>query len=176
MHRRGPRRLYVGQDPLEARAVPKNIVRGTLPERIIYRTLIEIFHFIEGADFDFQSSLQGGRMELGGIVADFLFPTLKIVLQVQGPTHFEYMRMAKDQEQMGALLEMGYVTYEIQENDIYNEFKLEDILRSIFNLSTGSGNAGIVDSLGNMADDLYAIAVEIRDKLNAWDWGYGYGR
>jgi hypothetical protein len=166
----------VGEDPLEARAVPKSMVRGTLPERILYRTLVHIFHFVENVDFDFQSSLQGGRMELGGIVADFLFPILKIVLQVQGSTHMEYMRMAKDQEQMGALLEMGYVTYELWENDIYNEYKLEDLLRGIFNLSTGSGNAGIVDNLDNMGDELYALAIEIRDKLRGWDWGYGYSR
>src|SRR3990167_2754607 len=87
LHRRGPRREDVGGDPREARAVSEEEVRGTLPERIFYLALIRVLHFMPDADFDFQSSLQGGRLEFGGIVADFLFPEQRIIVNVQGPTH-----------------------------------------------------------------------------------------
>ena len=53
--------------------MPKEQVNGTLPERILYLALIRVMHFSPNADFDFQSSQEGGRLELGGLVADFLF-------------------------------------------------------------------------------------------------------
>jgi len=130
----------VGEDPLEARAVPHGLVRGTLPERILYKALVDLLHFVPGFDFDHQTSLQGGRMELGGIVADFLFQYLKIAIQVQGPTHTEYFRTVKDAEQQGALNELGYTVYYIWEDDIYDEMKLENWLRRVFNWAEGSGN------------------------------------
>lgn len=128
LHRRGIYRPRVGIDPLEARAVPKEQVRGTLPERIIYKYLIDNF---PGLEFDFQSSLSGGRLELGGIVADFIFPKFMLVLQVQGPTHNDFLRARKDEEQFMILKQMGYEVYPIWEDEIYDEYKLENIMRSL---------------------------------------------
>jgi len=133
MHRRGPGgRPHVGLDALEARAVPHGLVRGTLPERILYAALVAQLHFVPDVDFDFQSSLQGGRIQFGGIVVDFLFFHLKLAIQVQGPTHTEYIRIKKDQEQMLALQEMGYDVVFIDENDIYDEAKFDQWLRKTF--------------------------------------------
>lgn len=121
IHRRGPARPWMGTSPLEMRAISREERRGTLPERIILKYLTENMNFVEGADFDFQSSLQGGRIDTGGIVADFLFYNLRIVINPLGPTHDEFLRMKKDQEQIDALTAMGYQVYMIPEEDVYNE-------------------------------------------------------
>lgn len=142
LHRRGVRRPKVGEDPLEARAVSKSSVRGTLPERIVYKYLTNNLKMVAGADFDFQSSQSGGRLELGGLVADFLFPYMRIVIQVQGPTHTEYLRGKKDEEQRAILQDMGYRVFDIYELDIYNESRLDDWMRKTFALTfaTTSGD------------------------------------
>ena len=77
MHRRGPGGMpkTLEGDPDEARAVSESVIKGTLPERIIYAELIKR-QFVPGIDFTFQSSAEGGRTELGGIVVDFLFEFL----------------------------------------------------------------------------------------------------
>jgi len=142
LHRRGPTRPREGQDPLEARAVSKYAVKGTLPERIVYKYLVDRLKLVSGIDFDFQSSLLGGRLELGGIVADFLFPLLKIVIQVQGPTHDTFLRRAKDIEQVGNLTEMGYLVFEITDEIIYNEYLFEEWMRRAFGLANGVGGSG----------------------------------
>lgn len=165
-HRRGVRRPYVGGDLLEARAVPHGQVRGTLPERIVYRALMEVVHLIPGPDFDMQSSLQGGRIELGGIVADFIFPLLRMVIQVQGPTHTEYLRVQKDREQTLALEEMGYQVYNIWEDTIYDEYKLEDWLRKTFGWNhSGGGFQG--EPLGDYMGQFHTYG-EITDD-GEWD-------
>ena len=54
LHLRGPRREQVGLDQLEARAVPHEKVRGTLPERIMFKYLTDVLHWVEGVHFSFQ--------------------------------------------------------------------------------------------------------------------------
>lgn len=146
LHRRGPKRTDVGADPLEERAVSKEQVHGTLPERIMYLALIRVMHFVPNADFDFQSGLEGGRIELGGIVADFLFPNLKIIINPLGPTHDHFLQSQKDKEQRGILEEMGYTYWEVEDDIVYNEFSLEDWLRRHFGLASGRGGGGISGS------------------------------
>jgi hypothetical protein len=140
-HRRGllKGRPKVGEDPQEMRAIPKSLVKGTLPERIVYKTLLE-FHFVPDIDFDFQSSQEGGRLEIGGLVADFLFRYLMLVIQVQGPTHQELNRIRKDQEQTSILAEMGYQVVEISQELILNQNAYEDYMRSLFNLGRNLSN------------------------------------
>ena len=142
LHRRGPRRVKVGEDPLEARAVKKETVKGTLPERIVYKALINVLHFQPDADFTFQSSQQGGRLELGGIVADFLFDYIKLIIRVQGPTHTRFLRQAKDEEQRMALEEMGFLVKDLWDYTIYDEYRLEDWLRRCFGLASTRGGGG----------------------------------
>jgi len=144
LHRRGPQRPTVGVDPNEARAVPETQVRGTLPERVMLKFIIEKLHFGYGSDFTFQSSLQGGRLELGGVVADFVFPVMKIVIRVQGPTHGTYIRMRKDDEQREILESMGFTVWDIETETILNEYALEEWARRHFNLyHAGGGAAGV---------------------------------
>jgi len=131
-HKRGLRRIKIGEDVREARAVSKAAVRGTLPERIVYKYLLFPLRMKAGIDFDFQSSLQGGRLELGGIVADFLFPNSMMVLQVQGPTHEEHLRMRKDSEQRLILSEMGFTVVDLDDDLIYNEPQFKNTMHRLF--------------------------------------------
>lgn len=142
LHRRGVRRPKIGEDPLEARAVSKDYVRGTLPERIVYLYLTDRLKMASGIDFTFQSSLQGGRLELGGIVADFVFPLLKMIIQVQGPTHDTFLRIRKDQEQVNTLTSMGFLVLELLDETIYNEYLFEEWMRRAFGLANGIGGSG----------------------------------
>lgn len=142
LHKRGPRRAKVGEDPLEARAVPHDYIKGTLPERIVYYYLTNYLKFHAGIDFDFQSSMEGGRMQLGGLVVDFLFPYMRIIIQVQGPTHDTFLRKAKDNQQIDDLAKMGFTVYELEDSIIYDEFLLEEWMRRTFSLPAGVGGSG----------------------------------
>lgn len=145
MHRRGLSRPQIGEDPLEARAVPHSLIRGTLPERIIYKSLVKEFHLIDNVDFLFQSSLQGGRIDTGGIVADFIFPYLHLVINPTGPTHSEYIRMWKDDEQTMALADMGYDQYLIPEEKVYDEAYLSNWLRRLLGWMHTGGSVGTIN-------------------------------
>ena len=143
VHRRGLYRPYVGQNQLEARAVPPGVINGYLTERIIYAALVNLFHFVPGVDFNFQSSVDGGRLELGGLVADFLFPYLRIVINPLGPQHYQFRNMKKDEEQIQVLAEMGYQAFLIDQEVTFDEFKLEEFLRRVFGgLGSSGGDAG----------------------------------
>lgn len=136
-HRRGVRRTQVGIDPLEARAIPRERLAGTLPERIVYAYLTERLGFRHGVDFDFQSSVAGGRLELGGIVADFLFPLMRIIINPLGPTHDTFERQIKNEEQISELMARGFEVFMIPDDDVYNEYTFEEIMRRIFALPGG---------------------------------------
>lgn len=142
IHRRGPKRDRVGEDPNEARAVPHDQVRGTLPERIEYKYLTDILNFSPIDDFDFQSSLDGGRLEFGGIVADFIFEWMKIIIRVQGPTHSDFLRFRKDEEQLMALEEMGYTVYDIEVSALADAYQTDEVNRKIFSLGPKGGGGG----------------------------------
>lgn len=131
LHRRGVRRPWVGQDPLETRAVSEASVRGYLNERIVYKWLL-VNHLRPGSDFDYQSSREGGRLELGGMVVDFLFPFMKIALNVLGPGHEGVLRNRKDQEQAQALLEMGFTPIEVDTYTIASQAVFDVFMRRIF--------------------------------------------
>ena len=129
LHRRGTSgRTQVGPDQEEARAVSKSVIQGTLPERIVYAELIKR-GYVPGIDFDFQSSAEGGRNELGGLVVDFVFEFLRIALRVQGPTHDEHIRIAKDREQESILMSMGFHVLDLDTEVIASAFLLEQWFR-----------------------------------------------
>lgn len=136
IHRRGGRSGREGVN-LEYRA--KQGVKGTLPERILYKSL-ELRGWVAGVDFDFQSSLQGGRLELGGILADFMFPRLRLIIQVQGPTHSQYLRFRKDEEQKDALSEKGFSVLEVDDDVCLDFSALDQWLRR--NLDVIRGGVG----------------------------------
>ena len=141
VHRRGVYRPKVGEDPLEARAVKS--VEGYLHERIVYKFMVHRLRLIPEVDFTFQSSQFGGRLELGGIVVDFLCEHMRIALRVQGPTHEEYLRIAKDDEQMQTLQDMGYQVEDLTIAQIRDPHTFENEMFRIFGLhARGGGGFG----------------------------------
>lgn len=151
-HRRGLRRKKVGGDPLEMRAVSELRVKGSLPERIVYQALVWM-RMSPATDFDFQSSQQGGRLELGGLVADFLFHHKRMVIQVQGPTHEGPMRQRKDEEQEDILADMGFNVHYITDTEIYNQATLWRRLRQIFNFGPSGGGGGLDQAMTTISPD-----------------------
>lgn len=172
-HRRGIHRPQVGIDPLEARAVPESQVRGWLHERIVWLYLAQQLHLVPGIDFDFQSSQQGGRIELGGLVVDFLFPLIKIVIQVQGPQHYATLGQKKDEEQAQILAEMGYTVYYLDIKVIEDEMRFEEWMKRLFGLWHGMGGSvpAVMDQTPKeeltqaQIDALFGHLVDIEDWL-----------
>ena len=128
IHRRPSGRPDVALDPRELRAVPLSKIRGTLPERIFYKQLRKR-RLSPDRDFDFQSSLLGGRLQLGGIVADFLFPLWRLIVRIQGPTHTTRVQFLKDQQQTQLLVDMGWTVYDLPDEIVYDMMALETWMR-----------------------------------------------
>ena len=151
LHKRGvPGRKYVGVDPAdELRAIPESMVTGNLPERIIYMELVKR-GYVEGIDFSFQKSAEGGRNELGGIVADFVMEFHRIILQVDGPTHDTHIRKAKDREQESVLVSMGFSVLHLRTQVIDNPLMLEQWFRR--HLDPGVVN--ILDPFDTFVDEV----------------------
>lgn len=138
IHRRGLNvDDYRAPDPREAWATPQSEMpmKGTLPERVVHKSLTDR-HLI----FDFQSSLFGGRIELGGLVADFIIQfRTQVVIRVQGLFwHGELDRETgnlitgeisqgrRDDEQRAILEELGYEVLDFWENVADDEFLVDN--------------------------------------------------
>lgn len=112
--------VYYGtaEDKLEKAALQG--VPGTLPERIIWKWLLDKDYLFVG-----QYAESGGNMVVGGAVVDFL------VYDIAGkPTAMRIMgdywhgpkfpqRQARDDEQYYRLVSMGYLVVDLWEHDIY---------------------------------------------------------
>ena len=170
LHRRGPKRPVVGEDPLEARAVSESSVTGFLSERIVYKWLLGA-RLHPNVDFDFQSSMNGGRLELGGMVVDFIFPRLMIALRIQGPTHLEVLRMRKDQEQRQILEQMGYKVYDLDLPTILNEMEFNNFMRNML-FNERAGGRTVMEMITTQADEGYEQRIwqETDEKLGDISW------
>ena len=163
LHKRGVYRPLIGEDPLEARATPKTRIRGTLPERIVHKWLISKMHLVEGTDFTFQSSMQGGRMQLGGIVVDFLFEIEMFYINVQGPTHGGFLRGRKDEEQESIMADMGYQAYYLSLEEIYDESTFDMKMRRIFHILGSQG--GSASAASHSRDETVPLDVHGVDEI-----------
>ena len=104
-------------------------IQGTLPELVVYQWLTR-----RGYQFDFQTSLMGGRLELGGAVADFVIFDLDpggiAVWRVQGEHWHAGNRdkEEKDRAQRETLLRQSYmgqpvtVVIDLWEQDLYDHY------------------------------------------------------
>jgi very-short-patch-repair endonuclease len=99
-------------------------VKGSLQERIVYQKILD-YGFLDGIDFTFQSQQLGGRLELGGLVADFLFPTIMVIVQVQSYWHQVGNDIRqRDADQETILTKMGYYVLELWPTTIEDDIQL----------------------------------------------------
>lgn len=136
LRRRRLRAKESRQEELEKRAVSKDRVLGTLPERIVYRELLR-----RRVSFDFQSSLLGGRARLGGMVADFIIylPMITIILRVQTKAfHTSHADRLKDDEQKAVIESLrdpvtgkNYIVYDLWDYIVYDEARLRNWLNRL---------------------------------------------
>ena len=134
LRKRGLRRPV--EDDLERRAVSKERVIGTLPERIIYKELLR-----RRITFDFQSSLLGGRQKLGGMVADYILylPLGTIILRIQTQYfHTTHEAKLKDDEQRAVLESLRdpisgkyFIVYDVWDYIVYDADRLNDWLNRV---------------------------------------------
>lgn len=92
----------------------------SLPEWIVHQTLVRLGK-VPNVDFVFQSSFQGGRLERGGLVIDFLFiDPGDLAINVQGGFfHNETPQViARDRMTRAQLAGQGITLIFIDEEDI----------------------------------------------------------
>ena len=166
IHRRGPLRMLVGlEDPQEKRAISEARVAGTLPERIFYKSLLDR-GMREGVDFSFQSSLQGGRLFLGGMVADFILQTRALIVRIQGRkwhTGFEAER--RDDFQRDILENMGYHVLDVFDDTIYDQWLFDEWLRRHIDVAPSTGGFLYDPDMGADGDLTMSVAQELRDMI-----------
>ena len=164
VHRRGPLRQEVGfEDPRELRAVSEERVAGTLPERIFYKALLGR-GMREGMDFTFQSSLQGGRLFLGGMVADFIFPQRSLIVRIQGRKwHTGFEQERKDDFQRDILEGMGYHVLDLFDDTIYDDYLFAEWLRRHIDVHPSLGGFLYDPEMGAEGDLTVSVANELRD-------------
>lgn len=142
IHRRGPRHDDYSVDALEGRAVSKEEVTGTLPERITYKELQT-----RRIPFDFQSSFFGGRLELGGMVADFVLLDRPLIIRIQGEYwHSPLPTQRRDAVQRGVLESMGFQVEDLWDYEIYNPDVFYDRMERILSFMPQIGGGLVADS------------------------------
>jgi hypothetical protein len=88
-------------------------------------------------------------MELGGLVADFLFPVPMVIVQVQSVWHTQTMyHQVRDKDQAAILSSMGYTVLEIWPTTIEDPRALDEWFN--FNVMTlwGTSSQGIGSGFG----------------------------
>lgn len=145
LRRRGIRIPLDRTEELERRAVSKLAVYGTLSERIVWKEFRR-----RGFDFDFQSSLLGGRQILGGKVADYIvyLPYGPVIVRVQSfAFHSGWAARRKDKEDKAILetlidpyTQKNYVVYDLWEDVIFEAERLAEwIDRNLLGNYQGQG-------------------------------------
>lgn len=94
--------------------------KGTKPEFVVWKYLVNTKKLKEGVDFIFQSSKFGGRRMFGGQVIDFYIPGRNLVWRVQGE-RFHMLLVAdraNDALQKFQLEGIGYTVCDLWVNDL----------------------------------------------------------
>lgn len=137
---RGPRPFIKGFTQLDGPGdhTPSGLV-ATLPEWYVYWYLTDRKDMIPGVDFEFQSSVFGGRMDKGGLVFDFFLPgrigTQGLVINVDG---YVWHRYTLDDRAITIMNDeradnQGYFVVHVAEEDVLKrvEYTVENALRGI---------------------------------------------
>lgn len=142
---------------LESRASQE--VRGSLPERIFYKALTDR-GFIPGVDFSFQPSMFGGRTQLGGLVADFMFSVPRVIVQVQSVWHtVTAAHERRDEDQRVILESLGWTVLEIWPPTIESQAALDHWLNDNIMTLWGTSTQGI--GVGSSTDVPFVGSVEL---------------
>jgi very-short-patch-repair endonuclease len=148
-------RFLAPEVQLEARATQQ--VRGSLQERIFYRALTA-YGLQPGVDFTFQTNQLGGRMELGGLVADFLFPLPMVIVQVQSAWHTMTLSLERRDDDQNAILQsLGYTVLDIWPNTIEDEAALDYWISHNIMTLWGTSTQGL--SLGGGSQDIPYLSI-----------------
>lgn len=124
---RGPRAFIKKTQATDEPPPPPGNITITLPEWHVFWWLVEERKMIPGEDFVFQSSLEGGRNVLGGLVTDFWFPKIVIsqytkglVINVDGEAWHRYYSAdrANDLTNDLRLMDLGYWPVHVLEDDV----------------------------------------------------------
>jgi hypothetical protein len=126
-------------------------VKGSLPERIFYKKNLS-FGLRPDVDFDFQTSQEGGRLELGGMVADFVYWYWKIIVRIQGPTHTQPRQIDVDAEQGRRMADMGFQVYDVEEELVYSPIRLDEWFRKVILFNPGKNGRDVI--AGNTLYDM----------------------
>lgn len=141
LHRRGWSAEPIGISQGEQRA--KQGIRGTLEERILYKELER-----RKVPFDFQSSLAGGRLMLGGMVADFILLDRPVIIRMQGlKWHTGMMAEHKDEMQKGILQGYGYIVLDIFDWQVQDPLLCEDWFRANIDVGMPARGGGVVGGM-----------------------------
>jgi very-short-patch-repair endonuclease len=152
------------EDPREQRAVSEARIAGTLPERIFFKALLDR-GMREGIDFTFQSSLQGGRLFLGGMVADFILTTRSLIVRIQGRKwHTGFEQERKDDFQRDILEGMGYHVLDLFDDTIYDDYLFAEWLRRHIDVHPSMGGFLYDPEMGE-GDLTVSVANELRDLI-----------
>jgi hypothetical protein len=106
------------------RQIPPNWP-GSLPEWLVFENLTTRQGLTHGVDFTYQSPLQGGRMQRGGLIVDFMFSNPpNLAFSVMG-TYYHYGLgsgiQARDLMQRAQLAGGGTTLIFLDEDDIYED-------------------------------------------------------
>lgn len=128
---RGPRAFVRRAAQTDSPGLPPPGLVATLPEWHVYWWLSERRHLQPGLEFDFQSSLFGGRLDKGGLVVDFLLPfhlgPPGLVINVQGYNwHYASSSLRADAlADKVRLASQGHVVVYVLEDDVLDLGRLD---------------------------------------------------
>ncbi len=127
--RRGVVFLRNEREQLEKRAVPHGDVKGSVEERIFYKALVQ-----RRLDFSFQPAVDGGRQELGGLVADFILYGFGhqrgLVVGVNGTIwHTGNAPERRDADNDARLIALGFEVTKIWDYEIWNVKSFNEWMR-----------------------------------------------
>lgn len=98
---------------------------GSVPEFMVFSSLINTFNKISGIDFSYQNERMGGRLDKGGLILDFIFTNPPdLAINVQGE-YYHYGKgkfvMQNDMFARQVIASQGITLIFIDENDILND-------------------------------------------------------
>jgi hypothetical protein len=120
-----------------------------------------------GVDFSFQTSQLGGRREIGGLVADFIFETPRVILQVQSIWHTLTTELERrDDEQRLVLESMGWTVLDLWPNTIEDQSALDQWIDKHIVGLFGRSSTGLIGGVSGV-DSHRDISAGVYQRIEA---------